>query len=129
MKLSDKGVISPPPQMPGLLGLVSDEIQKWPNVIAATHWNLYQCNVADGADFYVSGRELGHLHFHGEAHVASDKKLNTFFIKQGKAQPFRYRHDPTYQHWTQVTVNNHEQAQNAIDLFRANYERLQRVDY
>nr|WP_295771618.1 luciferase family protein [Rhodoferax sp.] len=124
MKLSDKGLFRPPPKMAGLLRLVADEIQTWPNVTAATHWNLNQRDVADGADFYLGEEEIGHLHFYGEAHVASDKKMNATFIQLGKAQPFRYRFDPTYQHWTQVTIETHEKAQNAIELFRANYERL-----
>ena len=124
MKLSDKGPIEPPPSMPGLLGRISTEIQSWPGVIAATHWDLYRATVPDGADFYVGDTEIGHLHFYGGAHVASDRSLCERFIAQGKAQPFRFRQDPNYRYWTQVTVATEKHAQDTIELFRANYERL-----
>ena len=124
MKLSDKGLIRPAPKMDGLLALVAEEIQSWPHVIAVTHWDLYQPTVADGADFYLGEAEIGHLHFYGEAHVASDAELNAAFILLGKGEPFRFRNDPTYRHWTQVKIADLEKAQDAIDLFRANYERL-----
>jgi hypothetical protein len=128
MKLTDKGAIHLPPKMPGLLGRVADEIQTWPDVIAATHWDLYHPTVADGTDFYLGEAEIGHLHFYGEAHVASDDRLNAAFIRLGKGQLFRYRNDPSYRHWTQVTIATPVQAQNAIDLFRANYQRLRGVN-
>jgi len=124
MKLSDKGPIRPAPAMPDLLGRVADEVRSWPDVISATHWDLYRPDVADGADFYVGDTEIGHLHFYGEAHVASDSKINAEFTRSGKAQPFRFRNESTYRHWTQVTITTEGHAQNAIDLFKANYRRL-----
>ena len=126
MKLSDKGASRPAPAMDGLLGYVADAIQTWPGVIAATHWDLYQPTVADGADFYLGDSEIGHLHFYGEAHVASDAAVSASFVAQGKAEPFRYRADPNYRHWTQVTLTTQAKAQQALDLFRANYDRLMR---
>nr|WP_315204458.1 luciferase family protein [uncultured Albidiferax sp.] len=110
--------------MPGLLGYVSDEVMSWPGVIAAKHWDLYRPGVPDGADFYIGDSEIGHIHFYGEAHVASNKALCDSFVKLCKARPFRYRADPSYQYWTQVQIGSPEQAQNAIDLLRANYQRL-----
>lgn len=127
MKLSDKGPIELPPSLPGLLGQVSAEIQKWPGVIAATHWDLYRPEVADGADFYCGEAEIGHIHFSGEVHVATDATLNEHFVRQGKAQLFRFRADPGYRNWTQLTVASPAQAQHAIELFRSNYERLRTV--
>ena len=124
MKLSDKGPIKPPPTMPGLLGDLVETIQKWPGVISATHWDLYRPSVADGADFYIGDTEIGHIHFDGEAHVATDAQISQSFIEQGKAQPFRYRADPTYRHWTQVKITNPTHCENTLALFRANYERL-----
>jgi hypothetical protein len=124
MKLSDKGPIAPPPAMPGFLGELVHAIQSWPHVIAATHWDLYRPTVADGADFYVGDVEIGHLHFYGEAHVASDAAVAKTFIAQGMAQPFRFRGDANYRHWTQVSVTTAESFQHALALFRANYERI-----
>ena len=125
MKLSDKDPIRPPPKMADLLGQVADEIPTWLHVTAATNWDFNQRDVTDGANFYLGEEEIGHFHFYGEAHVASDKKVNATFIQLGKVPPFRYRFDPSYQHWMQVTIETPEQAKNAIDLSRANYERLQ----
>jgi Family of unknown function (DUF5519) len=110
--------------MPGLLAYVSNEVKSWPGVIAASHWDLYRLNVPDGADFYFGDSEIGHIHFYGEAHVASDKTLHDCFVNLGKAKPFRYHADPSYQHWTQVAICSQEQAQDAIDLLRANYKLL-----
>lgn len=124
MKLSDKGPIRSPPTMPGLPGRVANEIQTWPGVIAATHWDLYRPTEPDGADFYVGDTEIGHLHFYGEAHVASDRVLCQRFVDQGKAQPFRFRQDPAYRWWTQVSIGDEQRTQYALELFRANYERL-----
>lgn len=125
MKLSDKGPIEAPPSMLGLLGRISTEIQSWPGIIAAAHWDLYRPTVPDGADFYVGDNEIGHLHFYGEAHIASDRILFERFLGQGKAQPFRFRQDPAYRYWTQVTIATEKHVQNTIELFHANYERMQ----
>jgi len=38
IKLADKGPIKPPPALKGLAQLVSQEIQSWPGIVAATHW-------------------------------------------------------------------------------------------
>jgi hypothetical protein len=110
--------------MQGLLGLVSAEVESWPGVIAATHWNLYQRDLPDGADYYIGENEIGHLHFYGEAHVASDKAIREIFVKTGKAEIFRFGNTNSYQYWTQVMIDTKEKAQNAIDLFAANYRRL-----
>ena len=127
MKLADKGPIRPPPTMPGLLGRVTGVIQTWPGVIAATHWDLYRPTVPDGADFYVGDTEIGHLHLNGEAHVATDSTLFRQFVDGGKAQPFRFRQDPNYRWWTQATMATEQQAQDVLELFRANYGRLCRL--
>jgi hypothetical protein len=114
--------------MPGLLGRISTEIQSWSGIIAATHWDLYRPTVPDGADFYIGETEIGHLHFYGEAHIASDRSLCERFIADGKAQPFRFRQDPAYRYWTQVTIANEKNVLDTIELFRANYERLRLKD-
>ena len=124
MKLAEKGKILPPPAMSGLLGRLSDEIQTWPHVIAATHWDLNDATRVDGADFYVGDDEIGHIHLYGEVHVATDAAISAAFIEQGKAEHFRYRADPNYRYWTQITVSNALTYQQALALFRANYERI-----
>lgn len=124
MQLSAKGPIQAPPNLPGVLGEVAQAIQTWPDVIAATHWDLYDRTRPDGADFYVDDQEIGHLHFDGEAHIATDKHLSERFIQQGTAQAFRYRATPNYRHWLQMRITSAQEAHDAITVFRANYERL-----
>ena len=62
MKLADKGKFLPPPALDKYPRMVRAEIQQWKNIIAATHWSLYNNTKVDGADFYVGDEELGHIH-------------------------------------------------------------------
>lgn len=61
----------PPPPLPAAAEKVSSALASWPDVHARTHWQLGNEHRVDGADFYLGGEELGHLHLHGEAHVAT----------------------------------------------------------
>lgn len=40
MKLENKGQILPVPVLSKYPQMVSEEIQKWSNIISATHWDL-----------------------------------------------------------------------------------------
>ena len=51
MKLEDKGPIQPPLTLTKFPQQVSTEIQSWPGIIAATHWEIYDKTKPDGADF------------------------------------------------------------------------------
>ena len=124
MKLAEKGKILPPPKMSGLLGQLSEEIQSWPHIIAATHWDLNDASSIDGADFYVADHEIGHIHLFGEVHIATDAAISAAFIEQKKADPFRYRADPKNRYWTQIKVSNAHTYRHALELFKANYERI-----
>src|SRR6516165_1298489 len=90
MKLADKGRIKPPPALKGAAQLVSQEIQSWPGIVAATHWFLYDRTQVDGADFYVGERELGHIHLDGEFHLGYDR-LNGTGIARLRQRLIDYR--------------------------------------
>jgi hypothetical protein len=92
MKLADKGPIKPPPVLKGPAQLVSQEIQSWPGIVAATHWFLYDQTQVDGVDFYVGDRELGHIHLDGEIHLGTTRPLGAMLIEHGLADPFEW-HD------------------------------------
>ncbi len=66
MTLEEKGKFAPPPKMTPYPQMVSSAIQQWENVIAATHWDLYDRTKVDGSDFYVGKNELGHIHLDGQ---------------------------------------------------------------
>ena len=61
MSLTAKGPLARVPFLPGPLQRVSEAIQAWPRIVAATHWDLYDRTRVDGADFYVGDQELGDL--------------------------------------------------------------------
>ncbi|GAC1382130.1 MAG: hypothetical protein NVSMB45_07880 [Ginsengibacter sp.] len=86
MKLEDKGPIKPPPVLSNFPEQVSKEIQSWKEIIAATHWNLYDRKQTDGADFYVGEEELGHIHLDGEVHLATGKELASALLKRKLAK-------------------------------------------
>ena len=90
MKLADKGPIKPPPALKGPAQLVSQEIQSWPGIVAATHWFLYDRTQVDGADFYVGERELGHIHLDGEIHLGATRTLAAMLIEHDLADPFEW---------------------------------------
>src|SRR6516225_9306789 len=90
MKLADKGPIKPPPALKGAAQLVSQEIQSWPGIVAATHWFLYDRTQVDGADFYVGERELGHIHLDGEIHLGATRTLAAMLIEHDLADPFEW---------------------------------------
>jgi hypothetical protein len=81
MRLEEKGQILPPPVLSKYPQMVSEEIQKWSNIISATHWDLYDRTKVDGADFYVGKKELGHIHLDGWVHLATNKALAQVMLK------------------------------------------------
>lgn len=119
MKLSSKGVIKPPPRLSVPAQKLSETIQSWPGIVAATHWYLYDRSVVDGVDFYVCEEELGHIHLDGEIHLRLTKGLREQLIDAGRAQAFPYAED-----WVQAPVTSAAQVRHAEWLFRLGYDRL-----
>lgn len=119
MKLEDKGQILPVPVLSKYPQMVSEEIQKWSNIISATHWDLYDRTKVDGADFYVGEKELGHIHLDGWVHLATNKELSQVMLKNKLAIKFPYA-----QNWVMFSISNKQSVNNAILLFKLNYRRL-----
>lgn len=119
MTLEEKGPIVPPPQLSKFPQQVSDEIQSWEGIIAATHWNLYSRSKPDGADFYVGKEELGHIHLDGEVHLATGKELAALLIKKGLGEKFPYGAD-----WVTTPINSAEDVVHATWLFKLNYKKI-----
>ncbi len=123
MKLEDKGKIIPPPVLSKYPEPVSKEIQTWPGIIAATHWEIWDRNQPNGSDFYVGELELGHIHLDGSLHVPSTKQFSTALIKAGFAQNFPYA-----ENWIQFNISNDKSAEHAIWLFKLHYGCLNGAD-
>jgi Family of unknown function (DUF5519) len=125
MKLSDKGPLAPVPTLAAVLEPVSQAIQGWPGIIAAAHWDLYRVGeVVDGADFYVGGDELGHIHLSGDVHLASSPALGQALVAGGLARPMRFG-GVQYGGWTEFRIRTAADAAQAAWLFELNYQRLQ----
>ena len=119
MKLEEKGKIIPPPALSKYSEIVSKEIQKWKGIISATHWEIYDNNKPNGADFYFGEEELGHIHLDGMAHIVSTKILAAALIKAKLAQKFPYGAN-----WVQFEINSKKTAEHAIWLFQLHYKKL-----
>ena len=119
MRLESKGDIKPPPKLKGPAQSVSSEIQSWPQIIAATHWFLYDRTRVDGADFYVGEKELGHIHLDGELHLGVTVGLRRQLIEAGLAEALPWGDD-----WVQAPISNKHDARVAMWLFRLAYDRL-----
>ncbi len=123
MKLEEKGRIVPPPVLSKYLEIVSKEIQQWPGIISATHWEIHNRNKPNGADFYVGELELGHIHLDGSLHVPSTNEFYHALIKAGLAQKFPYAED-----WIQFHISDIKTAEHATWLFKLHYDYLNGAD-
>lgn len=119
MKLAEKGNIIPPPVLSKYPEIVSQEIQQWPGIISATHWEIWNRNKPNGADFYVGEMELGHIHLDGSIHIPSTKEFARALIKGGLAQKFPYG-----ENWVQFNISDDKTASHATWLFKLHYDYL-----
>lgn len=122
MNLHQKGKIQPAPRLADPLEGVSQSIQSWRGVAAATHWHLYDRSRVDGADFYVGQAELGHIHLDGEVHLATTGDLRDCLIGAGLCRPFSF--GGSYAGWVEISIYSPDDARRAAFLFRLNYHRL-----
>ena len=119
MRLESKGKVRPPPNLKGPAQSVSQEIQSWPGIVAATHWYLHDRTQVDGADFYVGAKELGHIHLDGELHLFLTVGLRERLIEAGIAEALPWADD-----CIQAPISSKRDARNAVWLFRLGYDRL-----
>ena len=122
MSLKQKGALRPPPVLAEPFERVSQAIQAWPGIVAATHWHLSRNRQADGADFYFVAEEVGHLHLDGEVHLATNLELSAPLLEAGLARRFRF--GGSYAGWVEMSILTEADAEHAIWLFRLNYDRL-----
>ena len=119
LPLSAKGRFQAVPILKGFAETVSREIQAWPDIISATHWQLGRPTVVDGADFYVNEEECGHIHLNGEVHLATSLDLRKRLVAAKLAHPFPYNAS-----WVEISIHDDESAKKAIWLFKLNYDRI-----
>lgn len=119
MKLAEKGKIIPPPVLSKYSEMVSQQVQQWPGIISATHWEIWNRNKPNGADFYVGELELGHIHLDGSLHIPSTQQFSQALIKAGLAQTFPYG-----ENWVQYKIADEKGATHATWLFKLHYDKL-----
>ena len=119
IRLQNEGVVQPPPVLPTYAQQVSLEIQSWPEVIAATHWKLWDPKTVDGAEFHVPEGVLGHIHVQGGGlHLPLNRLLSKALIESGLA--FTFRLDPA---WVEHPISKSSDVVKAIWLFRLAYDQ------
>lgn len=119
IKLSSKGRRMPPPVLDVPLQRLSEEVQSWPGIIAATQWHLSLNGQADGIDFYWGDEELGNLHLDGELHLAT--RLAQALVGAGLAQPFPFA---GVGEWLLYSIRSEADARHAEWLMRLAYDHL-----
>lgn len=122
MTLEEKGPLVPPPALTKYPQQVSEEVQSWSKVTAATHWEIGDSTSPNGADFYVGQQELGHIHLDGEIHLPMGKELSVELIKNKFAKKFIYAKD-----WITAPIQSATDASHAKWLFKLNYDRIMKV--
>lgn len=118
MKLAEKGRHAPPPRLDGPAQAVAEEVGRWTDVRARTHWRLGDERQVDGADFYLGEEELGHLHLDGEAHVALPREVVTALVRAGLGEPL-----PWSRSFVVFGVARAADRAHALWLFQLSYAR------
>ncbi len=120
IQLRNKGPLQPAPRLPGQAQAVCAEIQSWPGMISATHWQRGNPAGVDGAEFHVQGGgELGHIHLDGKVHLALTRALRDQLVAAQLVRPFVY--DPA---WVTMSITSPHEAKQALWLLRLGYDRL-----
>ena len=102
---------------------VMEEVRRWPGVELRPHASHMTPGEADGIEFRLSGRQIGHVHGDCSVHLAFTKALKASVVDEQLAQPLSYAPTSGWAAFTPMTVGD---AQRAIWLLRLNYVRLRR---
>ena len=89
------------------------EVSGWPGVEAKPHR-------FNGVEFRVRGHEIGHLHGDALADLPFPRKVREELVSEGRAQP---HHVLPETGWTSYRIRGPEDVEEALELFRLNYDR------
>jgi len=121
MTLSAKGRIAPPPVLAAPFRTLSEEVQSWPGIVAATHWHLSRNGQVDGADFYRGADELGHIHLYGEVHLVTTPSLTRALVDARLVRPFPFA---GAKDWSVYRIQSDDGLRHAEWLMRLAYDYL-----
>ena len=102
---------------------VIEEVRRWPGVELRPHASPTAPGEADGIEFRLFGRQIGHVHGDCSVHLALTKALKASVVHEQLAQPLEFA--PT-SGWATFVPMSASDAERAIWLLRLNYVRLRR---
>lgn len=102
---------------------VMEEVRRWPGVELRPHPSATEPGEADGVEFRLYGRQVGHLHSDCAVHLSLTKGLKEHLVGDKLAEPLEFA--PT-SGWAQFNPMMAGDVKHAIWLLRLNYVRLRR---
>ena len=93
------------------------EVSGWSGVEAKPHR-------FGGVEFRVRGHEIGHLHGDRLVDLPFPVKVRKELVEQGKARP---HHMLSQTGWVSYRIHQPEDVSGALELFRLNYDRIQKA--
>ena len=102
---------------------VMEEVRRWPGVELRAHASPTTPGEADGVEFRLYGRQIGHVHGDCSVHLSLTKALKASVVKEELAQPLDLAPSSG---WATFTPMSASDAERAIWLLRLNYVRLRR---
>lgn len=102
---------------------VIEEVRRWPGVELRPHASSAAAGEADGVEFRLYGRQIGHVHGDCAVHLALTKALKASVVSEQLAQPLDSAPNSG---WAMFHPMLPPDAERAIWLLRLNYVRLRR---
>lgn len=102
---------------------VMEEVRRWPGVELRPHASSMEPGNADGIEFRLFGRQIGHVHGDCSLHLALTKALKDHVVERQLAEPLDVAPSSSWATFTPITSDD---AARAIWLLRLNYVRLRR---
>jgi hypothetical protein len=103
--------------------MIMQEVRRWPGVELRPHASPTTPGQADGVEFRLYGRQIGHVHEDCSVHLALTKALKASVVEEQLAQPLDFAPSSGWAMFHPLTA---EDARQAIWLLRLNYVRLRR---
>ena len=102
---------------------VMEEVRRWPGVEMRPHAGPQVPGEADGVEFRLAGRQIGHMHTDCAVHVSLTRALKHNLVIEQLAEPLPVAPSSGWAMFNPLASNDVERA---IWLLRLNYVRLRR---
>ncbi len=102
---------------------VMNEVRRWSGVEMRSHPSAEQPGEADGVEFRLAGRQLGHMHDTCAVHLSLTKALKQSVVSEELAEPLTTSPESA---WAMFNPTSPADVDRAIWLLRLNYVRFRR---